>query len=187
LKYKVLCEHNIILKLVVNKGDAMLHPDFKSELQEIVRLDQVLHAPARLLTVILLNQSVSLDFHQLMDFTELTWGNLSTHLSKLEDAGYVMITKTFKGKRPRTLVSLTDSGRQAYLQWGQTIIKALPQQVKEVAYRLPAEAEWARQQLPDFERQINQPLTPNRDVFFLPRYHRWGMELPPIKEFMPLL
>ena len=56
----------------------------------------------------------SADFTFLMNRTGLTWGNLSSHLSKLEDAGYVLIEKTYLGKRPYTLLSLSEDGRSAF-------------------------------------------------------------------------
>jgi DNA-binding MarR family transcriptional regulator len=49
----------------------------------------------------------------------LTWGNLSAHLSKLEEAGYLAVEKTFKGKRPNTNLRLTPEGRQAFRQYTQ--------------------------------------------------------------------
>ncbi len=159
---------------------------FKNELKQIATLDQVIHTPARLITIMLLQQAGTLDFIRLMSLTELTWGNLSTHLSKLEDAGYVMITKTFKGKRPHTLISLTESGRQAYQQWGQTIIKALPGSVKHQFIRPAEEFRFSEQQLAAFVNDSELPDAATRDVFFLPKYHRWGMALPPIRELNPL-
>jgi DNA-binding MarR family transcriptional regulator len=153
----------------------MISSFFHSDVRDIGSLDLVIHTPARLMTIMLLNRERTLDFIQLMSFTDLTWGNLSTHLSKLEEAGYVMIAKTFKGKRPHTLVTLTEAGRQAYQQWSRTIIKALPQA-----------ADWERQEITALNRNAELPLIAGRDVFFLPRYHRWGMELPPVKEFNPL-
>ncbi|NIP34171.1 MAG: transcriptional regulator [Thermoplasmata archaeon] len=54
------------------------------------------------------------DFMFLMRRTDLTFGNLSSHLSKLETAGYVRIEKTFKGKKPNTMIHLTPSGRKAF-------------------------------------------------------------------------
>jgi DNA-binding MarR family transcriptional regulator len=164
-----------------------MHTDFfKTELKDIAELDQVIHTPARLMVIMLLNASGTLDFIRLMGLTNLTWGNLSTHLSKLEEAGYVMITKTFKGKRPHTLISLTDTGRQAYLQWGRTIIKALPQSVQPGYLYESTELYPDIQQIPQYLIRKEFPLTGSRDVFFLPRYHRWGMELPPIREMNPL-
>ncbi|MFO7659963.1 MAG: transcriptional regulator [Candidatus Cloacimonadaceae bacterium] len=160
--------------------------NFQKELKQIAALDQVIHTPARLITIMLLQQAGTLDFIKLMSLTELTWGNLSTHLSKLEGAGYVMITKTFKGKRPHTLISLTESGRQAYQQWGQTIIKALPGSVMRKYLQRTDEFRPAEQQPAAFGNATDMPEVATRDVFFLPRYHRWGMELPPIREFNPL-
>jgi len=156
------------------------------DLQEIGRLDQVIQTPARLMMIMSLYQTSTQDFIQLMKQTELTWGNLSTHLSKLEEAGYVMVTKTFKGKRPQTLISLTESGRQAYLQWGCTIIKALPESVMRKYLPAVAELGFNEKRIAGFTSEQNMPSTATRDVFFLPRYHRWGMEMPPIKEMNPL-
>jgi DNA-binding MarR family transcriptional regulator len=156
----------------------MLQNHSTPELKDIAGLDQLIHTPARLMTVMLLYGQGTLDFIQLMNYTDLTWGNLSTHLSKLEEAGYIMITKTFKGKRPHTLINLTETGRQAYLQWGHNIIKALPQNIRQLLRPQPDEKGLVNS--PDL------PMTAQRDVFFLPRYHRWGMELPPIREFNPL-
>jgi DNA-binding MarR family transcriptional regulator len=56
----------------------------------------------------------SADFIFLRGMTGLTWGNLSTHLSKLEEAGYVAIEKGYKGKKPHTMIRLTDQGRVAF-------------------------------------------------------------------------
>jgi DNA-binding MarR family transcriptional regulator len=154
-------------------------------LKEIAQLDLAIHTPARLMIINLLHQSNTQDFIQIMSQTELTWGNLSTHLTKLEEAGYVMITKTFKGKRPHTLISLTESGRQAYLGWGRSIIKALPEGVKQ-QFVPAAIYEQADEELAALAMNSDMPVAPNRDVFFLPKYHRWGMDLPPIKEFNQL-
>lgn len=56
----------------------------------------------------------SADFIFLMNQTGLTWGNLSAHLSKLEEAGYIEVVKSFKGKRPNTELRLTPGGRGAF-------------------------------------------------------------------------
>lgn len=69
------------------------------------------------------------DFHHLKDKLDLTDGNLSTHLSLLEKEKYVRIRKTFSGKKPKTLCSITDRGRRAFLEHVDTlekIIKGLP-------------------------------------------------------------
>ncbi len=69
------------------------------------------------------------DFNHLKDKLDLTDGNLSTHLSLLEKEKYIRIRKTFSGKKPRTLCSITDRGRRAFLEHVETlekILKSLP-------------------------------------------------------------
>jgi DNA-binding MarR family transcriptional regulator len=77
----------------------------------------VIHEPARLLIVAVLSVVESADFLFLMNQTKLTRGNLSSHLSKLEAAGYVEIKKEFVEKIPRTLLSLTEKGRKAFVEY----------------------------------------------------------------------
>lgn len=77
-------------------------------------LDRVIHEPARLLLVALLRNVQRADFIYLMTESGLTRGNLSSHLSKLEEAGYVEIEKTYRGKVPLTLIGLTKAGRAAF-------------------------------------------------------------------------
>ena len=67
----------------------------------------------------------SADFIFLQRMTGLTWGNLSTHLSKLEAAGYVAIEKGFRGKKPFTMVQLTDPGRAAFRTYKESIQQVL--------------------------------------------------------------
>ena len=76
-------------------------------------IDRVIHEPARLSILAVLRAFESTDFTFLLKQTELSRGNLSSHLSKLETAGYVDISKEFVEKVPRTLVRLTDTGREA--------------------------------------------------------------------------
>jgi DNA-binding transcriptional ArsR family regulator len=76
-------------------------------------IDRVIHEPARLAILSVLRAFETADFLFLLKQTELSRGNLSSHLSKLEAAGYVDITKEFVAKVPRTLIRLTDSGRRA--------------------------------------------------------------------------
>lgn len=80
-------------------------------------LDPVIHAQARLRVVSALSALPSgdrLSFPRLQDLLEMTAGNLSTHLRKLEDAGYVEVAKTHKGRSPVTYLALTRTGRHAY-------------------------------------------------------------------------
>lgn len=76
-------------------------------------IDRLIHEPARLAILSVLRAFETADFLFLLKQTELSRGNLSSHLSKLEAAGYVDITKEFVAKVPRTLIRLTDSGRRA--------------------------------------------------------------------------
>lgn len=84
--------------------------------QQIDDLDRVVHEPARLAILTVLSSCAEADFTFLLRVTGLTNGNLSAHLTKLEAAGLVNITKQFAGKRPQTLVSLTSNGRDQIKQ-----------------------------------------------------------------------
>lgn len=77
-------------------------------------VDRLIHEPARLMITTILHAVESADFLYLKRETGLTRGNLSSHLSRLEEAGYIEIEKTFKGKLPLTICRLTDLGRAAY-------------------------------------------------------------------------
>jgi DNA-binding MarR family transcriptional regulator len=74
----------------------------------------LIHEPARRVIMTILYAADSADFLFLLRETGLTKGNLSSHLSKLEAAGYVHIEKTFRGKLTLTVCSLTDDGRAAF-------------------------------------------------------------------------
>lgn len=82
--------------------------------QAITEIDRVVHEPSRLLILAVLNTLESADFLFLAGQTGLTRGNLSSHLAKLEEAGYVEVRKEFVGKVPRTTLALTGSGRAAF-------------------------------------------------------------------------
>jgi DNA-binding MarR family transcriptional regulator len=82
-------------------------------------VDRLIHEPARLKIIALLYVLDSADFTFLMSQTGMTWGNLSSHMTKLEEAGYLAVEKTFKGKRPNTMLKLTDKGRQAFQTYRQ--------------------------------------------------------------------
>lgn len=83
------------------------------DLQPISDIDPLIHAPTRLKIMAYLSIVESADFTFLMRQTGLTRGNLSVNLRKLEEAGYVSITKEFVDRIPRTLIRLTNDGRQA--------------------------------------------------------------------------
>jgi len=88
-------------------------------------IDRLVHEPARFTIMAHLYVVESADFIFLMRQTGLTWGNLSSHLSKLEAAGYVAIEKEFLGKKPHTMLCLTDEGRTAFERYRQSMRQAL--------------------------------------------------------------
>ncbi len=96
---------------------------------QITQIDRLLHEPARLLIVATLYPLVEADFRYLLQATGLTKGNLSSHLSKLEQAGYVAIEKTYRGKIPLTLIRLTPQGREAFDEYRE--------QIRAIAAELP--------------------------------------------------
>jgi len=102
----------------VKKGNSI-------EIHPLADIDQIIHAPARLMILTYLFVVENADFIFLMRMTKLTWGNLSTHLSKLESAGYVTIEKTFKGKKPLTIISLTETGRNALRNYKSNLMQVL--------------------------------------------------------------
>jgi len=90
-------------------------------------VDRIVHEPARLMIMALLSGAKEADFLFLTRETGLTKGNLSSHLLKLEEARYVEIEKTFRGKIPLTLVRITPVGRTALAQYRKTMNGLLKQ------------------------------------------------------------
>lgn len=81
------------------------------------QIDDVIHGRLRLGVMAYLSSASPAIFGELRDKVGATDGNLSTHLKKLEEAGYVRQEKRFVGKKPQTRIFLTDSGRKAWLAW----------------------------------------------------------------------
>ena len=93
-------------------------------------LDPVIHAQARLRVVAALSTLADgdkLSFPRLQEILAMTAGNLSVHLRKLEDAGYVAIDKSFVGRKPLTRVRLTETGRAAFAAY----LRAMGQLVEQ--------------------------------------------------------
>lgn len=84
------------------------------KLAAIKDLDSLIHSPARLSIMANLYVLESADFTFLLNQTQLTWGNLSTHVRKLEESGYVEVEKSFVGRKPKTMLSLSEKGRNAF-------------------------------------------------------------------------
>jgi len=87
------------------------------EIKDIASFDRLIHEPARLAIMAILSACESADFTYLLNATGLSKGNLSAHLSKLEECGYVGIAKSFKGKYPNTTCVLTPAGRRAFVAY----------------------------------------------------------------------
>ena len=89
--------------------------------EALAEIDPVLHAPARLRVVTQLYVLEAADATFLVNRTGLTWGNLSTHLSKLEARGYVAVEKGYRGRKPCTMIQLTAEGRDAFRRYRANI------------------------------------------------------------------
>jgi DNA-binding transcriptional ArsR family regulator len=85
----------------------------EDDFQSLVEIDRIVHEPARLMILAHLSVVESADFLFLKRQTGLTSGNLSSHLSKLEDAGYISIKKEFVDKKPHTMLFITADGEKA--------------------------------------------------------------------------
>jgi len=92
-----------------------------NSIKDLSSLDRMIHEPARLMIVTILYAAEEADFVHLQRECELTQGNLSSHLSRLEEAHYLTISKTFKGKYPLTICRLTKKGRQAFEAYSATL------------------------------------------------------------------
>jgi DNA-binding MarR family transcriptional regulator len=91
----------------------------------LAEIDRLVHEPARLAVMALLYVVESADFTFLVNQTGLSWGNLSAHLSKLEEAGYLDVEKSFKGRRPNTNLRLTTAGRRAFDEYRRRLKQVL--------------------------------------------------------------
>ncbi len=96
-----------------------------SEQHILLQLDRTVHEPARLAILTLLAGVETADFMFIMHRVGLTGGNLGAHITKLQERGFVEVRKEFVEKLPRTLVSLTESGRAALLEYRKTFQQVL--------------------------------------------------------------
>jgi len=93
-------------------------------------VDRLIHEPSRLMIMAQLYVVQSADFTFLLHQTGMTPGNLSAHLSKLEDAGYVEVTKEFLDRKPHTALTLTKKGRAAFKEYRKKVkqfVEKLPE------------------------------------------------------------
>jgi DNA-binding MarR family transcriptional regulator len=94
-------------------------------IRAIADLDRVIHEPGRLMIVALLFVVERTDFLYLQHETGMNKGTLSSHISRLEEAGYVEVEKTYRGKVPQTLLRLTPAGRKAFEEYRRSLKQAL--------------------------------------------------------------
>ena len=88
-------------------------------------IDAVIHERVRLTIVSALAVAPELSFGELKDMLALTDGNLSAHARTLDEAGYIVIRKTFQGRRPHTAMRLTPKGRKAFERYVGTLRKII--------------------------------------------------------------
>lgn len=84
-------------------------------------LNPVIHSQLRLSIFSILMSVEEADFMYIKQKTEATMGNLSVQITKLEEVGYISVEKTFQNKRPRTVCRMTDAGREAFIEYVQTL------------------------------------------------------------------
>jgi len=84
---------------------------------DIGEIDEVIHGRVRLGIMAYLSTTESANFNELKEKLQTTDGNLSVHLRKLEDAGFVAVSKSFQGRKPMTRASMTEAGRRAFVAY----------------------------------------------------------------------
>jgi DNA-binding transcriptional ArsR family regulator len=80
-------------------------------------IDRLIHEPSRLIIISYLFVVKNADLIFFKRKTNLSWGNLSAHASKLEEAGYIKVDKIFREKKPVTILEITDQGRVAFEEY----------------------------------------------------------------------
>jgi DNA-binding transcriptional ArsR family regulator len=86
-----------------------------------MKFDKIIHEPTRLRIMMILAGLEQADFNFLVTTLSLTRGNLSSHIEKLESAGYLKVKKSFKGKVPNTSYQLTQEGSKALAQYWENL------------------------------------------------------------------
>jgi DNA-binding transcriptional ArsR family regulator len=101
----------------------------RADLEGLLTLDRLVHEPARLVILTVLAEAEEVEFRFLERVSGLTKGNLSGHIAKLEEAGYLVVRKFFRGKMPATSLKITRAGRSA--------LEAYREQLKHAIRRRP--------------------------------------------------
>jgi DNA-binding transcriptional ArsR family regulator len=97
----------------------------RADLESLLNLDRLVHEPARLVILTVLAEAEEVEFRFLERVSGLTKGNLSGHTSKLEEAGYVVVKKFFRGKLPATSLKITRAGRSALKTYREQLHQGL--------------------------------------------------------------
>ena len=93
-------------------------------IRTLLELDRLVHEPARLAILTVLAQAGAVEFKFVEQVTRLTKGNLNSHATKLEAAGYLVVIKAFRGKTPVTSFRITDLGREALTTYWKQLMAA---------------------------------------------------------------
>ena len=93
--------------------------DTKSEINPglLQDINHIIHTPIRLMVMMYLYTVESVDYVFLRRMTNLTWGSLATHINKLEEAGYIEVDKGYRGKKPHSMIRMTEIGRSAFKEY----------------------------------------------------------------------
>ncbi len=92
---------------------------------DIGQIDDVIHGRMRLGIMAYLADAEVADFNELKTLLQATQGNLSVHLRKLEEAGYIAIDKSFSGRKPLTRARMTPAGRKAFASYLEALVKLI--------------------------------------------------------------
>jgi DNA-binding MarR family transcriptional regulator len=92
---------------------------------DIGKIDDVIHGRMRLGIMAYLADAEAADFNELKNLLKATQGNLSIHLRKLEDAGFIAIEKSFLNRKPLTQARITDAGRKAFATYLTAIARLI--------------------------------------------------------------
>ncbi len=101
------------------------------DIQRVDDIDRTVHSPTRLKILVVLAAVENADFTFLVRTTGLTRGNLSANLRKLEEAGYIGVEKAFADRIPRTIIELTDEGRDALQAYSENMRSVLDELIGE--------------------------------------------------------
>ena len=110
----------------------------------MAQFDEIIHQPVRLrlmAALMTLDEKTRISFHTLKEVLQVTDGNLSVHLSRLEEAGYVLVEKTFVNKKPSTYIAVTSHGRSAFSEHVEALQKLLQVRLPVVQDSSPRTAE----------------------------------------------